>query len=230
MPSGKKLAHFLSSAGLCAAGVIVLGYGMSAGWANAILECAPSDSENFNGSSTLETGLFNGSETKIRCPRIDSPGKTVTVFERLAKITGAPIILHALVVILLALALLGSAGSILVTLYNSFSNPYQTYMGPIGLFTCSGLSVCVATLALILYVSNVYVGEMFQTLVKATEPHVKLRNPKISLQVGFFLLIPYILFNLLAILVVYLYVHAVYTRRKEQEKPTEDAPKEIMMY
>ncbi|XP_073684678.1 clarin-3 [Garra rufa] len=229
MPSAKKLAHFLSSAGLCAAGVVVLGYGMSTGWANAVLECGP-DGQNFNGSATLKTGLFNGSETKDKCPRIDATEKRLAVFERLAKITGAPIILHALVVILLALALLGSAGSILVTLYNSFSNPYETYMGPVGLFTCSGLSVCVATLALILYVSNIYAGEMFQTLVKAADSNAKLRNPKIALQVGFFLLIPYICFNLLAILVVYLYVHAAYTRRKEQEKPTEDAPKEIMMY
>ncbi|KTF92041.1 hypothetical protein cypCar_00047108, partial [Cyprinus carpio] len=156
-------------------------------------------------------------------------------FDRLAKLGSAPVILHTLVVILLALALLGSAGSILVTLYNSFSNPYQTYMGPVGLYTCSGLSeqrekVCVASLALILYVSNAYLGEMFQTLVKADEANVKLKDPQITLQVGFFLLIPYISVNLLAILVVYLYVHAAYTRRKEQEKPTEDAPKEIMMY
>lgn len=69
-----------------------------------------------------------------------SPSLWHIVFERLVKLSGAPIILHALVVILLALALLGSAGSILVALYNSFSNPYQTYMGPIGLYTCSGLS------------------------------------------------------------------------------------------
>ncbi|KAF4106325.1 clarin-3 [Onychostoma macrolepis] len=230
MPSVEKLAHFLSSAGLCAAGVVLLGYGMSTDWADAVLDCAPPGSELFNGTSSLKTGLFNGTETKIRCPRIDSPGKPVIMFDRLAKIAGAPVILHALVVILLALALLGSAGSILVTLYNSFSNPYQTYMGPIGLFTCSGLSVCVATLALILYVSNAYLGKMFQTLVKADEANVNLRDPTITLKAGFFLLIPYICVNLLAILVVYLYVHAAYTRRKEQEKPTEDAPKEIMMY
>ncbi|XP_043109167.1 clarin-3 [Puntigrus tetrazona] len=228
MPSGKKLAHFFSSAALCAAGVVVLGFGMSTDWADAVLDCAPPGGE-FDGTSSLTTGLFNGTETKIRCPRIDSPGKAVDVFTRLAKLAGAPIILHGLVVILLSLALLGSAGSILVTLYNSFSNPYQTYLGPIGLYTCSGLSVCMSTLALILYVSNVYLGEMFQTLVKA-DASVELKDPKITLKVGFFLLIPYIGVNLLAILVVYLYVHAAYTRRKQQEKPTEDAPKEIMMY
>uniref|UniRef100_A0A8C2KPR8 Clarin 3 n=1 Tax=Cyprinus carpio TaxID=7962 RepID=A0A8C2KPR8_CYPCA len=230
MPSSKKLAHFLSSAALCTAGVAVLGFGMSTDWAEAVLDCAPIDSGEFSGSSSLQIGLFNGTETKIACPRIDKLGVKVPVFDRLAKLGGAPVILHTLVVILLALALLGSAGSILVTLYNSFSNPYQTYMGPVGLYTCSGLSVCVASLALILYVSNAYLGEMFQTLVKADEANVKLKDPQITLQVGFFLLIPYISVNLLAILVVYLYVHAAYTRRKEQEKPTEDAPKEIMMY
>lgn len=90
--------------------------------------------------------------------------------------------------------------------------------------------VCVASLALILYVSNAFLGKMFETLVKADEANVELQNVNIKLHVGFFLLIPYIFLNVVAIIVVYLYVHAAYTRRKEQEKPTEDAPKEIMMY
>ncbi|XP_067286757.1 clarin-3 [Pseudorasbora parva] len=230
MPSVEKLLHFLSTSFICAAGVVLLGYGMSTDWAKAEMACAPIDSEQFNGSSHLKIGLFNGTETKISCPRISKLGAKVPVFERLGKLAGVPIILHALVVIMLGLALLGSAGSILVSLYNSFSNPYQTYMGPIGLYTCSGLSVCTASLALILYVANAYLGKMFETLVKADVANVLLKDVKISLQVGFFLLIPYICLNMVAILVVYLYVHAAYTRRKEQEKPTEDAPKEIMMY
>lgn len=90
--------------------------------------------------------------------------------------------------------------------------------------------VCVASLALILYVANAYIGQMFETLVKADTPNAVLKDLKINLKVGFFLLIPYICFNMVIILVVYLYVHTAYTRRREQEKPTEDAPKEIMMY
>lgn len=78
MPSAEKLAHFLSSSALCAAGVVILGFGMSTDWADAVLDCAPTGSEVFNGTSSLKTGLFNGTETKIRCPRIDSPGKTVS--------------------------------------------------------------------------------------------------------------------------------------------------------
>lgn len=230
MPSVQKLLHFLSSALLSAVGVVILGYGMSTDWAKSTMDCSPTTSDIFNGSSALEIGLFNGTEVKISCPRFDTLGIPVEVFKRLAKMGGAPIALHGLVIALLAFALLGSACSILVTLYNSFSNPYETYMGPLGLYTCSGFSACVAFLALILYLLNVFPVQMFQTLVLADDDQVKLRHNKTELQVGFFLLIPYIATNLLSILVVYLYAHAAFTRRKQQEKPTEDAPKDIMLF
>lgn len=58
----------------------------------------------------------------------------------MSKIGGAGVALHAMVVVLLVVALVASAGSILITLYNTISNPYETYMGPIGLYVCSGLS------------------------------------------------------------------------------------------
>jgi len=57
------------------------------------------------------------------------------------------------------------------------------------LFSCL---VCVASLALILYVANTYAGQMFETLVRAGgAPDVVLKDVKINLKVGFFLLIPY---------------------------------------
>ncbi|XP_051958107.1 clarin-3-like [Xyrauchen texanus] len=230
MPSTKKLLHFLSSACVSAAGVAVLGYGMSTNWADSTLSCAPISSDIFNGTAKLTIRLFNGTEEKNSCPRFDQFGESVQVFQRLISAGGAPIILHILVVALLVVALLGSAGSILVTLYNSFSNPYQTYMGPIGLYACSGLSACVATLAMILYVLNVYPVQMFQALVFAKAENVRLRQDKTGLLVGFYLVIVYICANLIAILLVYLYVHSAQTRRKEQEKPTEDAPQDIMMF
>lgn len=74
MPSVQKLLHFLSSALLSAAGVAILGYGMSTDWAKSTLDCSPSTSDNFNGSSALEIGLFNGTEVKISCPRFDTLG------------------------------------------------------------------------------------------------------------------------------------------------------------
>lgn len=77
MPSSEKLLHFLSSSLICAAGVCLLGYGMSADWATADMACGPIGSSEFNGSSSLKIGLFNGTETKITCPRISKLGVKV---------------------------------------------------------------------------------------------------------------------------------------------------------
>ncbi|KAL7869561.1 hypothetical protein AOLI_G00135490 [Acnodon oligacanthus] len=228
MPSTEKILYFLSSALLSAGGVAILGYGMSTDWAHTTMSCAPLGSSDFNGSSTIQMGLFNGSEEKVSCPRFSSE-EVVKVFERLKVIGGAAFTLQVLVVFLLVLALVGSAGSILITLYNSISNPYETYMGPIGLFVCSGLSASLAFLALVLYLINIFVEKIGKKMASVNS-EVNLNDEEAQLLLGFYLLLPYIGVNLLAILLVYLYQHAAYTQRKEQEKPTEDAPKDIMMF
>lgn len=61
------------------------------------------------------------------------------VIPKLRETGTTPLALYILVVSLLALCLLFSALSILISLYNSVSNPYETYMGPIGVYTCSSL-------------------------------------------------------------------------------------------
>uniref|UniRef100_A0A4W4HMQ0 Clarin 3 n=1 Tax=Electrophorus electricus TaxID=8005 RepID=A0A4W4HMQ0_ELEEL len=218
MPSVKKVLYFLSSALLSIGGVAILGYSMSADWAQSTLACFPQNGSMDGGSVTIQMGLFNGSEEKIACPRFD-------FIDKLTTIGGAAIILHALVLGLLIIALVGSAGSILITLFNTVSNPYETYMGPIGLFVCTSL----AFLALLLYLANMFGVKVAQKMVQL-DSEVVVSDEKVTFLVGFYLLLPYIAVSLLAILLVYLYVHAAYTQRREQEKPTEDAPKDIMMY
>lgn len=48
--------------------------------------------------------------------------------------------LHVLVIVFLILSLVTSLLSCAFTLYNSISNPYQTFLGPVGVYTWSGLS------------------------------------------------------------------------------------------
>lgn len=59
---------------------------------------------------------------------------------------------------------------------------------------------------------------------------VNLKNKSAEMLLGYYLVIPYAVLSLLTIGVIYMYDHATYTHRREQQKPTEDAPKEIMMY
>lgn len=93
-------------------------------------------------------------------------------------------------------------------------------------------AACLSVLVIIIFVLNINVTKMAEELVPSVGEvsSLELTNKRSEMKVGFFLLIPYTVLSLLAILLIYLYDHAAYTHRREQERPTEDAPKEIMMY
>lgn len=59
---------------------------------------------------------------------------------------------------------------------------------------------------------------------------VELSGTFSQMRLGYYLVIPYAVLSLVSIALIYMYDHAAYTHRREQQRPTEDAPKEIMMY
>lgn len=91
---------------------------------------------------------------------------------------------------------------------------------------------CLSLLVIILFVVNVNATNMAEDLVKkfAQDNPVDLRNKVSEMEIGYYLVIPYMVLSLLSIALIYMYEHAAYTHKKEQQRPTEDAPKEIMMY
>ncbi|XP_053496676.1 clarin-3 [Ictalurus furcatus] len=232
MPSSEKILYFLSSAVLTIVGLAVLSYGMSAEWASSIMACSPKidNGTTKSGTAIFRMGLFKGSAIKDSCPYFTAVTDDIPVFERLSNIGGNGIGLHATVVVLLVFALVASAGSILITLYNTISNPYETYMGPIGLYVCSGISACLSFLAMVLNLINLLGINIAKEMVLKGDNDITLKDGAVTFEAGFFMILPYITVNLLAILLVYLYAHAAYRQRQEQQKPTEDAPKEILMY
>ncbi|XP_041670925.1 clarin-3 [Cheilinus undulatus] len=231
MPSTKKSLHFTSSALVTAIAVGCLGFGMSAQWSQTSLKCSRPGTGVFNGSAEVQLELFDGVVLRTSCPSFGGDD-SFEVFPKLLESGGAPVVLHGLTLGMLALCLLFSACSILISLYNSVSNPYETYMGPIGIYVCSSLSACLALLALIIYVCNIFATEMAEDLVRlfAENIPVEMRNKKTEMSLGFYMVIPYIVLSFGAIGLIFMYDHAAYTHRREQQRPTEDAPKEIMMY
>lgn len=83
-------------------------------------------------------GVAGGGEAHRRglAPRC-SP-KPASVLEQLGD--SSPKTLHLLVIFFLVLALLTVTLSAGFSLYNSVSNPYQTFLGAVGVYTWSGLS------------------------------------------------------------------------------------------
>ncbi|RVE59785.1 hypothetical protein OJAV_G00191820 [Oryzias javanicus] len=195
MPSSKKILYFIASALSTTVSVGLLGFGMSQQWSTTTVLCARNGADTLNGTAAVTMGLFKGFLLRDGCPgfQIES---SFSAFDKLVDTGGAPPALHFLSVILLALCLLFSAGSILLSLYNSVSNPYQTYMGYVGVYICSSLSASLSVLVLILFVINVSVTSLAEDVVFSVDEDVDL----------------------------------AYTHKQEQEKPTEDAPMETMMY
>ncbi|XP_040885216.1 clarin-3 [Toxotes jaculatrix] len=231
MPSTTKTLYFMSSALMTAISVGVMGYGMSTQWAKMTMECARGGSGLFNGTAIITLELFNGNLDRAFCPSFGSIDD-FQVIPKLMETGVTPVALYTLVLCLLALCLLFSACSILISLYNSVSNPYETYMGPVGVYTCSSLSACLSFTVLIIFVVNVNVTSMAEDLVEnfSEAIPVDLRNKSTEMQLGYYLVIPYTVLSLFAIALIYMYDHAAYKHRREQQRPTEDAPKEIMMY
>ncbi|CAN9509063.1 unnamed protein product [Ophioblennius macclurei] len=230
MPSIKKIVHYLASVLLILVSVGLLGFGMAVRWSTSYVSCKSPASGSFNGSAEIRLTLFEGVMVRDSCPLFGSLDR-FEVIPTLFETGGAPGVLHILVVILLALCLLFSAMSILIALFNSISNPYQTYLGPIGFYTTSSISVCLSVLVLILFAVNVNVTGMAEDLVgKFSATEVQLKDSYSVMKVGYYMVIPYIVLNLGAIALIYMYTHAAYTQRKQQQRPTEVAPKDIMMF
>ncbi|KAG7228061.1 hypothetical protein INR49_005683 [Caranx melampygus] len=214
---------------LTAVSVGLMGFSMSTHWAKTTMDCGNAGSDFLNGSAVITLKLFNGTLERSSCPFFGG----TEIFDVIPKLIETGItsgVLYILVVCLLALCLLFSAGTILISLYNSVSNPYETYMGPMGVYTCSSISAILSLLVLIIFVVNINVTSMAEDLVKDFGGAVTLKNKSTEMLLGYYLIIPYTALSLASIAVIYMYDHAAYKHRREQERPTEDAPKEIMMY
>lgn len=227
MPSRQKTLYFMACACSTAIAAGLLGFAMSQSWAVTRLECDRGD-DTFNGTAVITWELFTGFYQRQSCPLIGTYSE-INVFSELS---GAPVALYGLVVLCLVVCLICSALSILIALYNSVSNPYETYMGPMGVYVCNSISACLSVVVLIFYAVTITATNITLQVVwnYAQGVPVSTRGDGEEVKLGYFLVIPYMVLSLAGIGVVYMYDHAAYTQRREQQRPTEDAPREVMMY
>ncbi|XP_006630573.1 clarin-3 [Lepisosteus oculatus] len=235
MPSRRKTICFLSGALASTVCFSIVCYTLSSTeWVSSEMDCSGinSNSTNPNGTSSasITYGLFTAKGLLSFCPIFGSSLENVQVLEALEKQKGVPHILHCMVVSFLIISLISTAGSFIITMYNSVSNPYETYLGPLGLYTCSSISGILIFLALILFVVNVEVQNVSAAIIIGIRNEISLYNIRNNLNFPFYLLIPAFLSSLCAIVIIFVYAHASYTEKKKQERPTEEAPKEVMMY
>ncbi|MBN3299030.1 CLRN3 protein, partial [Amia calva] len=226
MPSTTKTLSFLSGALCTAICASILCFTLASNeWIFSTMICKGFNQTEGNGTAYITFGLFQAVGSRSACPTFGTP-LTIT-----GERGGAPNILHNMVIAFIILSLISSALSFIITMYNSVSNPFETYMGPLGLYTTSSISAILILLSIILFVVNAETSALSAEIIKGDiQENVDLYDIQNTMKYTFYLLIPALVCSLLAITVIYIYEHARYHQQKEQERPTEDAPKEVMMY
>ncbi|XP_004479384.1 clarin-3 isoform X2 [Dasypus novemcinctus] len=138
--------------------------------------------------------------------------------------------LHLLVVLLLVLALATSLLSSGFTFYNSISNPYQTFLGPLGVYIWNGLGAMFIFLTMILFVVNTQSNHLSEELSRILYPTFTLREATHQYGHSFWLMLLIIFLNVITVVIIVFYQKARYQRKQEQRKPMEYAPRDGILF
>ncbi|KFV79033.1 Clarin-3 [Struthio camelus australis] len=135
------------------------------------------------------------------------------------------------VIVLLVLALLSSLLSSGFTGTNAVSNPYQTFLGPIGIYTWNSLNGILTLLVLILFAVNIESNglsvELAEGCFSVPMTYTKSKN---NYGYSYWIMLLIIFLNISTIIIIFFYDHARYYKKKEQERPIESAPKDVILF
>ncbi|KAF7239234.1 Clarin-3 [Varanus komodoensis] len=184
---------------------------------------------NSTGKTTITYGLFDGV-----CSSMQNDLDTPQFFFQVADMENTKVrTVNIVVIILLVFILLSSLLSSGFTFYNAISNPYQTFLGPVGVYVWNSISCICSLLALILFAVNVEVNDLSFEL---TVQHCSwLEGYTKSIQTNaygysYWIIFLIVFFAAATVIIMVFYQHARYSKRKEQEKPIENAPKDGILF
>ncbi|XP_059951607.1 clarin-3 [Mesoplodon densirostris] len=184
-----------------------------------------------NGSVIITYGLFHGKSVQELNHGLAEADKSFGVLGTLN--SSSPKTLHFVVIVFLVLSFLMSLLSSVFTLYNSIRNPYQTFLGPMGVYTWSGLSASFVFLTMVLFVGNTQSNHLSEELAQRLYPlypAITHQGTSHSYGYSFWLILLVILLNTLTVVIIIFYQKARYQWKQEQKKPMEYAPRDGILF
>ncbi|NXP04797.1 CLRN3 protein, partial [Thinocorus orbignyianus] len=226
MPSRKKTGMFTSAFLTCICSFALICVSLATQhWISSDVQ--------FSGTNTSTTvsltyGLFGGT-----CEQFSSgiliPGQNFQVANVL-KNGKAKATITAIIVILV-LGLLASLLSSGFTCTNAVSNPYQTFLGPIGVYTWNSLCGIFILIAMILFPVNVEGNGLSLELALECFPAQQTHNKsEHAYGYSYWIMLLIIFLNIASIIIIYFYDHARYSKKKQQERPIENASKDVILF
>ncbi|KAL2769104.1 clarin-3 [Daubentonia madagascariensis] len=226
MPTTKKTLMFLSSFFTSLGSFIVtcsiLG---TQAWISSTIVIRDSVS---NGSVFITYGLFRGKSTQELSHGLKDPDKNFAVLGILNN--SSPKTLHLVAILFLVLSLFTALLSSGFTFYNSISNPYQTFLGPTGVYTWNGLGASSIFVTMILFVGNTQSNHLSEELLQTLYPGVTSQGTTHSYGYSFWLILLVILLNIVTVVIIIFYQKARHQRKQEQRKPMEYAPRDGILF
>ncbi|XP_015262031.1 PREDICTED: clarin-3 [Gekko japonicus] len=227
MPSKRKSLMFASASffSICSFVIICLVLATKK-WVSSTISFT---SETANTTMLLTYGLFEGQWSATVVHGIAIPETSFQVEDLMNNSTVKSF--SIVIIILLVLSLLSSFLSAGFTCYNAVSNPYQTFLGPVGAYTWNSISGICIFLTLILFAVNVEANELsVQLALKTSSPPSRPYRLSNSYGYSYWIMLLIVLLNAATIIIIVFYQKARYSKRKEQERPMESAPKDGILF
>ncbi|NXM82095.1 CLRN3 protein, partial [Oenanthe oenanthe] len=231
MPSRKKSCMFGCSFCACVGSLALICVALATPrWAGSELRFARAGS---NLTVSLTYGLFRGTCEQFVDLGLQVPKNTFQVSDALSSSSSSSSrSLNVATIVVLVLALLSSLLSSAFTCTNAVSNPYQTFLGPVGVYTWNSVCGVLILLAMILFPVNVEGSRLPVDLVPGgcstqVETHL---GSKHSYGYSYWIMLLILLLNIASLTIIYSYDHATYSKKKEQERPIENAPKDVILF
>ncbi|XP_021078117.1 clarin-3 [Mus pahari] len=181
-----------------------------------------------NGTIVITYGLFRGMSTQDLNEGLQDLDKNFEVLGTLNNSSQKS--LHLVAILLLILSLAASVLSSVFTFYNSISNPYQTFLGPMGVYTWNGLSASFVFLAMVLFVGNTESNHLSEKLSQRLYPETSHKTTTHTYRYSFWLTLLVIFLNIVTVVIIIFYQKARYRQKQEQRKPVEYAPRDGILF
>ncbi|NWV91604.1 CLRN3 protein, partial [Machaerirhynchus nigripectus] len=178
---------------------------------------------------SLAYGLFTGTCEQFIDARLQVSKTTFQVADALSS-TGSRS-LNVATIVVLVLALLSSLLSSSFTCTNAVSNPYQTFLGPVGVYTWNSACGVLILIAMILFPVNVQGNSLSEELAHGCSSSLQTHlESKHSYGYSYWIMLLILVLNTASLIIIYFYDHARYSKKKEQERPIENAPKDVILF
>ncbi|NXK73353.1 CLRN3 protein, partial [Amazona guildingii] len=227
MPSRTKTAMFGSAFFTCLCSFVVICVVLATQrWMSSEVRFLGTNSST---TVSLTYGLFSGTCAQSIDAGLQLSMKTFTVADNLSNTTAKSMI--TAIIVILVLSLLSSLLSSGFTCTNTVSNPYQTFLGPIGVYTWNSLCGIFTLTAMILFPVSIEENSLSVKLAQGCfaflQTHVKSEH---TYGYSYWIMLLVIFLNIASITIIYFYDHARYSKKKEQERPIENAPKDVILF